>query len=190
MTIDMVMRRRAGLALAIAGLASAAVLGSCRSNEKVEQVCPRVAVLTDAGTLTEFASPAGRDILDIDFQGDIADIVASCEYSDDKKNRQLAMQVSPVFSVTRGAANTDRTARFTYFVSVVRGEQILTKQEFETSTEFAGNRTRVVFQDSDPVTIDIPLPHRAAEYEYQVLLGFQLTPEQLEYNKKWRSVGR
>ena len=180
---------RARIALAVAGLA-VAVLSGCRSDVKVEKVCPRVAVLSDAGSLTKFASPAGRDILDIDFQGEIADIVASCEYSDDKKNRQVAVQVAPVFAVSRGAANTDRTAKFTYFVSVIRGEQILTKQEFETSTDFAGNRTRVVFQDSEPVSIDIPLAYRAAEYEYEVLLGFQLTPEELDYNKKWRTVGR
>ena len=58
-------------------------------------------------------------------------------------------------------------------------------------TQFAANRARVIVRDDDPpISIDIPLPYKAAEYEYEVLVGFQLTPEELAYNQRWQGLGR
>jgi hypothetical protein len=167
------------------------LLVGCSSDDKDKKVCPRVAVLSEAGSLTRFAPGGGRDILDIDFQGEIGDLIAACEYPDSKGGRKVVVQVAPVFVLSRGAANTDRRASFTYFVSVVRNEQILSKQPYEIVWEFAGNRSRVVIKDDDPpITIDIPLPYKAAEFEYEVIVGFQLTPEELAYNQKARGIGR
>ena len=171
-------------------LVVAAVVG-CSSSEKKAEACPRVAVLSEAGSLTRYVRSSGTDILDIDFQGEIADLDAQCEYPDKKATRQVLVQLAPVFVLSRGAANTDRKADFTYFVSVVRNEEILSKQLFEVSSEFADNRSRVVLKDDNPpIAVDIPLPYRAAEYEYEVLVGFQLTQEELQRNQASRGSGR
>jgi hypothetical protein len=163
----------------------------CSSTEKQTKVCPRVAVLSEAGSLTRYVPGSGTDILDIDFQGEIADLVAQCEFPDVKGTRQVLVQLAPVFVLSRGAANTNRKVDFTYFVSVVRNEEILSKQLFMVSSEFAGNRSRVVLKDDNPpIDIDIPLPYRAAEYEYEILVGFQLTPEELQRNQASRGLGR
>jgi hypothetical protein len=170
-------------------LVGAAMLAGCSSDRK--KVCPRVAVLSEAGSLTRFAPGPGRDILDIDFQAEIGDLITSCEYPPAKGNRRVVVEMAPVFVVSRGAANGDRKATFTYFVSVVRNEQILSKQPYDITTGFPGNRSRVIAADDDPlITVDIPLAYQAAEYEYEVLVGFQLTPEQLEYNQRWRGMAR
>jgi hypothetical protein len=174
----------------LASLVVLALLG-CSSKSSNDKVCPRVAVLSDAGSLTRFRPGPGRDILDIDFQAEIGDLVAACQFSGEKDDRRLVVQTAPVFVVSRGAANTDRKAAFTYFVSVIRTDEILTKELFEASAEFAGNRSRVIVQDDqDPVTIEMSLPYRDAEYEYQILIGFQLTQEELEYNQRWYGLGR
>ncbi len=172
-------------------LATAMLLG-CSSNDKQMKVCPRVAVLSEAGKITRFQPGPGRDILDIDFQGDIGDIVASCEYPDAKKGvRRVTVQVAPVFVFSRGAANREQTIDFTYFVSVVRDGEILSKQQFDAQTQFIANRARIIVRDDNPpITIDIPLPYKAAEYEYEVLVGFQLTAEELAYNQRWQGLGR
>ena len=127
-------------------------------------MCPRVAVLSEAGSLTRFAPGAGRDILDIDFQATMTrrDLVTECDYPDKGgQAAQVVVQVAPVLTFGRGAANTDRKAKATYFVSVVRNEEILTKQEFVAESHFVGNRSRVFFRDDKPpITIDIPLSDR------------------------------
>ncbi len=168
------------------------LLAGCASEDKKMKVCPRVAVLSEAGRITRFQPGPGQDILDIDFQGDIGDIVSACEYPEVKNGmRRVNVQLAPVFVFTRGAANDEATINFTYFVSVVRDEQILMKEEFPAQTQFAPNRARVIVQDDDPpISIDIPLPYKAAEYEYEVLVGFQLTPEELAYNRRWQGLGR
>lgn len=177
--------------LAAAAALLVAALAACSSDEKKPNVCPRVAALSEGGSLTRFAAGPGRDILDIDFQAEIADLVSACEYPDRSGARTVVVQVAPVFVLSRGAANTDRRASFTYFISVVRNEQILSKQQFQVDSEFVGNRSRMVIVDDDPpITIDIPLAFRTAEYEYEIIVGFQLTPEELAYNQRWRGVGR
>jgi hypothetical protein len=175
----------------LTALLTVPTLVGCAWTEKETKVCPRVAVLSEAGSLTRYVPGAGTDILDIDFQGEIADLVAQCRFPDVKGTRQVVVQLAPVFVLNRGAANADRKIDFTYFVSVVRNEEILSKQLFEVASEFAGNRSRVVLKDDNPpINIDIPLPHRAAEYEYEILVGFQLTPEELQRNQASRSSGR
>ncbi|MFO1118844.1 MAG: hypothetical protein U1E38_01475 [Rhodospirillales bacterium] len=181
-------RWRDAAALGLAGL----MLFGCSSDNKQMKVCPRVAVLTEAGALTRFQPGPGRDILDIDFQGNIGDIISSCEFPDAKDGgRRVNVQLAPVFVFTRGAANRDPKIDFTYFVSVVRDETILMKEEFAAQTQFAPNRGRVVVRDDDPsISIEIPLPFKAAEYEYEVLVGFQLSAEELAYNQRWQGLGR
>lgn len=184
--------RRCSTRIAVSLVVAGATLVGCSSKDKEMNVCPRVAVLTEAGRITSFQPGPGRDILDIDFEGDIGDIIASCEFPDPKKDvRSVTIQVGPVFVFTRGAANSDPKIDFTYFVSVVRDGEILSKQQFEAQTSFAANRSRVIAQDNDPpITVDIPLPYKGAEYEYEVLVGFQLTADQLAYNRRWQGLGR
>lgn len=173
-------------------VAAVLLLTGCASEDKKMKVCPRVAVLSDAGRITRFQPGPGQDILDIDFQGDIGDIVSSCDYPEVKDGmRRVNVQLAPVFVFNRGAANREPTIDFTYFVSVVRNGQILMKEEFPAQTQFAANRARVIVRDDDPpISIDIPLPYKAAEYEYEVLVGFQLTAEELAYNQRWQGLGR
>jgi hypothetical protein len=178
--------------IAVSLIIAAAILVGCSSDDERMKVCPRVAVLSEAGKITRFRPGPGRDILDINFEGDIGDIVASCEFADTKKGaRRVTVQVAPVFVFSRGAANTDPQIDFTYFVSVVKDGDILSKQQFEAQTAFIANRSRVIVQDDDPpITIDIPLPYKGAEYEYEVLVGFQLTADELAYNRRWQGLGR
>ena len=165
-------------------------VGGC-SSDKQTRVCPRVAVLSEAGSLTRFAPGSGRDILDVDFQGELADLVTECNFPNGKEAGQVVVQLAPVFTLSRGAANTDRKAEFTYFVSVVRNEEILSKQLFEVESTFAGNRSRIVVKDDNPpIMIDIPLAYRNSEHEYEILVGFQLTPDELRHNQATQSVGR
>jgi len=174
-----------------APLAATVLLALAACSSKEPNTCPRVAVLADSNALTRFAPGAGRNILDIDYEVKFADVVNQCEFKKKDNRRSVKIAVTPIFAVSRGPANTSRKAEFTYFISVVRGEQILTKEEFPLLADFPENRTRIAVQDSDPpIVVDVPLPYREAEWEYEVILGLQLTEAELAYNRSSRGRGR
>jgi hypothetical protein len=154
--------------------------------------CPRLSVLSDAAELTRFAAGAGQDLVDVDFQVEISDLLAGCQYVEPEsgKDKQvIVVAMAPVMVAIRGPANRDREAQFDYFVSVVDSERdVLNKQNFGVTVKFPGNLTRVSLKDDDPpVTVDIPLAADRDATDYQILVGLQLTPDELEYNRRRRN---
>jgi len=166
---------------------------SSSSDKERPPPCPRISVLADAATLTRFAEGAGQDLVDVDYQVEVTDIHSSCQYVKNETDEQVVVvAMAPVMVTMRGPANRDRVARFDYFVSVIDSKRsVLNKQTFIMLVEFPGNLTRVALRDDDPpVTVDIPLAAGSAATDYQIFVGLQLTPDELEYNLRRRSGPR
>lgn len=69
-----------------------------------------------------------------------------------------------------------------YFIAVLGpDEEILQRRQFYTAVEFKDADTGVKTEEHD-VTVPLADPARAGLY--RVLVGFTLTPEQLEFNKR------
>lgn len=151
-----------------------------------------MAVLADAAVMTEFVPGPGQDLTDVNFQAEMADIVFGCVYDPDADPPAVVIGVAPIIVATRGPANQDRQARIRYFVSLIaRDRTIVNKSDFEVGVGFPENRSRVVLREDDPpVSIDIPLGNPQDATSYEVLVGFQLSPDQLELNRRRRSAGR
>jgi hypothetical protein len=168
-------------------LVLALMAAGCSASDDRPPVCPRVAIVNDATSLIRFAEGAGRDPLDVDFEAEISDLLSGCRIErSGKERRTLVVAVAPVIVATRGPANRSRRANVSYFVSLVDSSQaILGKQVFVAEAEFEGNRRRVVLrQDDPPVTIDIPLAPSGPIADYDVLVGLQLNPSELEFNRE------
>jgi len=180
--------------VAFAALVLLAGAGCSSSSDKERPPpCPRISVLGDAATLTRFAEGAGQDLVDVDYQVEVTDIHSSCQYVKNETDEQVVVvAMAPVMVTMRGPANRDRVARFDYFVSVIDSKRsVLNKQTFIMLVEFPGNLTRVALRDDDPpVTVDIPLAAGSAATDYQIFVGLQLTPDELEYNLRRRSGPR
>lgn len=181
-------RRRPAVAAAIAFACLAT--WSCASTPPPPD-CPRASALSDASTLTRFAPGPGRDLVDVAFRAEIADIRSGCRFAteDRAQTDKLVVAVAPVFVATRGPANESGKAEFDYFVSVVGADKrIVNQQRFPVSVAFPGNRTRVeVPQDDPPVSIDIALSDNQAE-RYEIIIGFQLSRDELDYNRHSRGL--
>lgn len=185
-------RQMIGWGLIILGIF--AVVG-CSTDEQPPpaQICPRISVLGNAEMLTKFAIGTGRDLTDVDHEVRIVDIRYGCTYTEDETDQPiLAVAVAPVFTADRGPANSDRQARFTYFVAIADPQRaILNKQMFDLQVSFPGNRSRVtVSPDDPPVTIDIPPVAGRLGPDYHVFVGLQLTPDELEYNRRRRGLAQ
>ena len=125
------------------------------------------------------------------FPGEVADLVAQCEFPDVKGTRQVLVQLAPVFVVSRGAANT--TARWTSPTSSAScaTRRSSPKQLFAVSSEFAGNRSRVVLKDDNPpIMIDIPLPIAPPSTNTKSWWAFSSPRKRLQRNQASRGLGR
>ena len=178
--------RRPAVAAVLAAAVLTAMVAACSSDRDLAPACPDTSVVSDASTITRFGPGPGRDLLNVDLQAEIADLVTACN---DKKKRDgvpvAEVVLAPVIVASRGPANQNRTPTLRYFVSVVdANQQILQKQTFDLRLDFTENRTRLVIRDDDPpIKVYVPNRKGAGARGYQVLVGFQLTQEELTYNR-------
>lgn len=151
--------------------------------------CPPVKMLQDADKLVFYRSGGGRDITDIVFQAELTGFDGECEYIRDGKDNftavNLTLQVS--FEVTRGPASAARNGEISYFVAIPdffpRAEG---RREFTRKFIFPENRNDISLSDSE---IDVRLPLDAARTgpDTDIYIGFVLTRDQLENNRKRRA---
>lgn len=168
--------KAAGL-LALA--AAAAILGACATENKATTIaCPRVLVDEDVGSLTRFREGPGRDITDIVARGEISRIAGNCEVHDDRVDVEFGIEVK----AERGAAGQG-TVSLPLFVAVVdKDGRIVDRQSFSETANFGGNRTQVALRDV--FTIAIPRQPGEATDSHRIYVGFQLTHDEVTYNRQ------
>ncbi|MCW9001551.1 MAG: hypothetical protein OQJ87_02405 [Rhodospirillales bacterium] len=151
--------------------------------------CPRVAVLADAATVTRFTPGPGRDLADVTYEGVIRDLKGECAYDVDRKTKEgtLSVKIAVEIEALRGPANRGDPAVFPYFISVVTPDQrVLNKKEFSVSVPFPDNRTRATIIDL-PIDLVFPISKDLGAKSYEIFAGFQLTREEIEYNRNTRN---
>jgi hypothetical protein len=166
-------------------LATCAALGislagaSCSMFDNTPQhPCPQAGVPRDAATLTRFQPGPGRDLTDVIFDARVQDVKLSCSYDSKGANVDLLVMLR----VDRGPASQERSATVPYFVAVTDPQHnVLAKQVFTKTLAFPPNVSRVA--DSDETEELIPLPKGKSAQRYGIVVGMQLTPDELKYNR-------
>lgn len=162
-------------------------LAACTSTPDTPMICPQVSLISDAMTLTRFQPGRGQDLTDVDYTAELTDIESQCTFVGGRNEDQtVVVALAPTITAIRGPANADRNATMDYLVSVTDQERnILSVQRFSVGMEFVGNRNRTTITDNDPpVTVAIPLAAGNPPDSYQIFVAFQLTPGELEYNRR------
>jgi hypothetical protein len=169
------------------------LMAGCAGEDKTQPPCPPILVLADGASLTAFAPGRGTDILDVDYQVDIVDVLSGCRVDkSDRKNPVLVVAVAPILAVSRGAANSGEAVSFSYFVSTInRAAQVVNKVEFPVAVKFQPTRNRIVLREDDPpVSVNFPLTPQSNPFDYEIIVGMQLTEPQLQYNRAQRAAVR
>jgi len=181
--------RPAVLAVVLMGfLVSACGLVDELTQSDIPPPCPTVSILGNAERVTQFSPGPGRDLIDITAEAKIHDFQARCIYDVDDETGigQVHVELSVGISAARGAANTNGSAEIPYFVSVTGHDKaVMSKNIFTITALFEGNRYRVSAYD-EPVVLSIPIKAPQTGLDFLIYIGFQLTPEQLEYNRYLR----
>jgi len=119
----------------------------------------------------DVAGPAG-----VITQARITGVAGSCTLHPEKKELVISFQTG--FAATNGPADHNLPVTLPYFVAIVEGERIISKQLYSIPVSFDGNAS-IADATSKPLTVELPYTPR--NDRTQVLVGFQLTPEQQVY---------
>jgi len=156
--------------------AAAAALCGCTTTDDAK--CPLASALVDTASLT----PLARGLPAYTVQVNKVD--ADCDISKTDHTVQSSLNID--FIAARSGAGGAAEYNVPYFVAVTLGNRIISKHLYTAHFSFDAGQTTAQFQESQ----DSPTIHMEKgkhPYDYAVLVGFQLTREQLEYN---RTVGR
>ena len=161
------------------------VLAACQQGpERPTLACPVIAILQDAAELTLFVPGPGRDLIDVTLEARISEFGGFCDTDIDEDDRtgEVDIDLQVLFEATRGPVSVTREAQVGYFVAITdTQENILARQTFDADLEFQGNRNRIGFVEE--LTQKIPLRAGQVGEDFKVFIGFQLTEDQLEYNR-------
>ncbi len=161
--------------------AATLALGGCSSfsGEKLDLACPKVGILSETAKVTLFRPGSAAGPTNVVAHAVIGDYHGSCTYDE----TGVTIDVGLALVAERGPAMTESQTPLSYFVVISKPDgTIATKQVLPTTIDFPANAPRAGSLES--LQLHIPLPKGQDARTYQALVGFQLNPEQLEYNRR------
>lgn len=163
---------------AIAALS--ALLAGC-GTDKANPLCPGAAALVEASNLTGFPPGASADPAHALYRVAISNVTTDC--SIDPKARTADSSLTIHFVATRAPNGDAVSYRVPYFVAVRQGPNVITKKVFWVRFGFDAGQASASFSQPISSTV-VHIANKKQPYDYQILVGLQLTRAQLEYNRK------
>ena len=150
--------------------------------------CPAVIIVKDTSELTIFRDGSKQNQKDVEFQVRVDSYKGSCKTSfESDRSGKIHVDLQLKFDVVPGPLIVNRRENFRYYVAIVniKGD-ILAKEIFSTSLEFDKNTGRQ--SKIEKLTQKIFFRSSESGVDFDILVGLQLSPEQLDYNltKKYR----
>jgi hypothetical protein len=143
--------------------------------------CPPVAIVGETAKLVKFRPGPGRDLTDVEYEAEISDFQGKCDY--DKRGANIDITIA--FTIARGPAMASQQAQFDYFVAIPKYlPSNAGKRVFPVAVKFDTSAQRGV--QTDEVHLQIPVQPNDSD-TYEIYLGLQLSPEQLEFNRARRT---
>ena len=172
------------------GLVAVVLLGLSACTE-TQTPCPHVKVPSPLSQITKFDDGPAREATNVRYQSRIANVAIACASSEAKTARlprgsgstdNLEVQVRVQFATLRGPRGQGTTADAVYFVAVTDiRDTILDRQEFPVKLKMAPGGQALTTTEDAWMLIKLEGRSGAA---FRIYTGFQLAPEELEFNRK------
>ena len=163
------------IALGAALLAAATLTAEAKAKPAAAApACPHLGLLADTNRLTEFDGTTSAQ-----FKATLGGEASQCVV----KGKVIHLRLK--FKVTGTIADNAKhdTRKVPYFVAVMQGSQVLAKQVYSVDVPFAGS-ARTVSVEERINRVDIPIGKGWTSDDYEVMIGFQLTRDQVDYNRQ------
>lgn len=159
----------------------ALVLTSCGGGKKLSRGmilvsnCPAVGVIDHLNTITRF-NGQGQTNADVVFDASITNLEANCS-----EGSSVSTEISFSIRAKKGSAFEGQSHVLSYYVVVLRDSHMIThKKVYTTRINFKpGSDTAGVRETLVQTFNNFEEPRR---YDYEVLVGFEVTPEELQFN--------
>ncbi|EWY42698.1 hypothetical protein N825_02225 [Skermanella stibiiresistens SB22] len=140
--------------------------------------CPRVTIPEQTRDVTRFRAGGSHDLTDVVSRAAVLEYSGGCEYGPDGVTVNLKL----VLAAERGPATRDTQGAYRYFVAVTDPSgRIMAKREFDTTIDFSPNLGRG--GSVEDLQQHIALAEGATAANHGVVVGFQLEPAELEFNR-------
>lgn len=146
--------------------------------------CPLMGVLYDTARVVKFNQPNNQRYANIEFTGEMQGVHGLCRYVDADP---ITMNMEIEMAFGRGPAATSDRQTYRYWVAVTRrGRAPIEKVYFDVDVRFPRGE-QVVTRRERIEQIVIPRANSEVSGEnFEILVGFELTPEQLQFNRDGR----
>ena len=173
---------------AAALVALAALAGGCSwfggdSDKPSDKfACPVAFIAPGLEAYRVFRPGGGTSVADIQFGVRLMTVKSTCKAEKDG----IAVDTAITFIAARNEPEL-RQGDFTYFVAVADGKQnIVTKKNFTLRVEFEPKQKEIRLADT--IVEHLPLRQRSSGGVYGIVVGLQLSQEELDFNRKQGSA--
>ena len=163
------------LAVCVAAFA----VSSCTDDKKIE-FCPGMTAVLDAYMAATFKPGMPALPTNALYTVEIVNVKGNCSF--DKQGKTSDSNLTVTFGATRARPGDAAQYTVPYFIAVTQGETVITKTQRKVTFSFAPGAKFASFQD-DINDVALVTDGEKKPYDYQILVGLQLTKEQLDYNR-------
>jgi hypothetical protein len=144
--------------------------------------CPQVEVVQELNAVNQFTA-GGAQAPNLVAGARFGQVQMSCEYTPSAKSVTVDMKVNvDGYTGPQSGSVSPPVFNHQYFVAVTDTQgDIMAKEVFTATHDFSNGQPQQLYQDD--LRQIIPVPDREYGSKYKVLIGFQLTRDQLAYNR-------
>lgn len=174
--------RLAGIACVAAmavGLGGCENLAQTLNDDPNVGPCPVAGVLYEANRVVNVIGSERHE--NVGFTGAVEGVKGFCRYVG---TNPITMEIEIKFAFGKGPKADGKTHNFPYFVSVARRDRsVLAKEYYNLNVTFPEGSDIVRLTESVPGIVIPRANETVSGSNFEVIVGFELTPEQLAYNR-------
>lgn len=157
------------------------LLGACQT-ERMLAKCPSTAILAETSSLSSFTPGKPMTPENLAYRIDTRRTTTACNIDKDTNSVESSLELSFRAFRQKGGAAAQYTVPFFVAINNSDGKLVL-KKMYSTALVFQPGQTQVDFTQSVN-SIPIKIAPTKQAFDYHLIVGFQLTKQQLEYNRK------
>lgn len=149
-----------------------------------ELKCPDVRIVDELANLTEFSGDGPETTENLVSTVYLNKVESGCEFSQKNVTIDLKLEFAGNLGAKAKTQPSDKPFfAYPFFIAVLNAnDEILAKEVFSASMSYSRAEERHTYYES--LRQIIPFEDEAAARNYKVLVGFQLTQDQLAYNRR------
>lgn len=154
-----------------------------KSEHLLASPCPQVELVDDLSSISDFADPDRMSRGNLISRVDLSSAESTCKLSATSAIVDLKLIFNGLLGAKGKQKSTDKPFfTYPYFVAVTAPNgKIMAKEIFAASLSYAPNENNHSYFEN--LRQIIPIKSKNMANRYKILIGFQVSPEQLAYNR-------